>query len=258
MSKMIVGIIAARMASTRLPGKVMLTICGKTILEHMVDRVTHSRTLDKVLIATSTDESDDVIEALCRRTGIECIRGPNEDLLSRYKMVCDAVGADIIAKMGADSPLIDPSIIDKVVKIFVNNDYDYVSNYGPFPRTYPEGIALDVYTSKTLDEVYNEAKKPSEREHISPFIWMRPERYRIYRVDCEKDLLKYRLCLDYKEDYYVIKSVFEGLYPQNPFFTMEEIIEWLDAHPDILKINSHIKPYEGLLKSLEQDKLGSY
>lgn len=250
---MIAGIIAARMSSSRLPGKVLLKICEKTALEIMIERVKRSKTIDKIIIATSTNNQDNVIEKICNEIEIECIRGPEEDLLARYKIVSDKIKPKIIVKMGADSILIDPLTIDRVVNIFLNGDYDYVSNYG-IPKTYPEGCTADVYTADTLNEAFQEAKKPSEREHINPYIWNRPEKYRSFRVDYKKDLSNYRLSLDYYEDFLVIKSIFESLYPKNHNFTLEDIIAWLDSNPKIAKINSHITPSEGILKSFEEDK----
>ena len=203
---MIAGIIAARMSSSRLPGKVLLKICGKTTLELMIERVKRSKTIDKIIIAISTSNQDDIIEKICNEIEIECIRGPEENLLARYKIVSDKIKPNIIVKMGADSTLIDPLVIDQVVNTFLNGDYDYVSNYG-IPKTYPEGCTADVYTAKTLNEAFQEAKKPSELEHINPYIWNRPEKYRSFRVDYKKDLSNYRLSLDYHEDFLVIKSI---------------------------------------------------
>ena len=105
-----------------------------------------------------------------------------------------------------------------------------------------------------MTEAFLEAKKPSEREHIHPFIWNNPERYTSFRVDYEKDISNYRLSLDYKEDYIVIKSIFEAIYPKNPCFTLENIISWLEKNPEIQKINSHFKASEGIFKSFKQDK----
>jgi len=249
----ITAIIAARTGSSRLPNKVLLDISGKTALERMIERVKNAKTLDRIIIATSTNKIDDSIEKLCKQINIECVRGSENDLLSRYQLVVEKVKPDIIVKMGADSILIDPLVIDKVVSTFLTNKYDYVSNYG-IPKTYPEGCTVDVYTSKTLTEAFLKAKKPSEREHINPFIWNNPEQYTSFRVDYEKDISNYRLSLDYKEDYIVIKTIFESLYPKNPCFTLENIISWLEKNPEIQKINSHLRASECLFKSFKQDK----
>jgi spore coat polysaccharide biosynthesis protein SpsF (cytidylyltransferase family) len=251
--KNITAIIAARTGSSRLPNKVMLDLLGKTTLERMIERVKMSKTIDNIVIATSTQKNDKVIEKLCNEINIECITGSEEDLLSRYQLVVEKINPEIIVKMGADSILIDPLTIDKVVKTFLSNEYDYVSNYG-IPKTYPEGCTADVYTSKTLTEAFLNAKKPSEREHINPYIWNNPQKYTSFRVDYERDISNFRLSLDYKEDYIVIKTIFENLYPKNNFFALEDIIEWLEKNPQIKKINSHYQASTGLFKSFKQDK----
>ena len=233
---MIAGIVAARLESTRLPGKALFEINGKTILKIMFDRMSASKKLDRIIIATSTNKKDDLIENFCNDNNIECYRGDEENLISRYKLIADKLGIDIIAKFGADCPLIDPRTIDEVIEFYLKNDYDYVSNYGPPPKTYPEGSTLDVYSSKILGEAFDEATKPSEFEHISPFICNRPERYKLHRIDYKKDISNYRFSLDYQEDFVVIKSIFEALYPKNPYFTLEDIIDWLDSNPEIFKI----------------------
>jgi spore coat polysaccharide biosynthesis protein SpsF len=237
---LIAGIVAARMESTRLPGKALFEICAKTIIQIMVERMKSSKKLDRIIIATSTNKKDDLIEKFCRENDIECYRGHEENLIARYKKISDLIGTDVIAKFGADSPLIDPKVIDEVIDIYLNNDYDYVSNYWPPPKTYPEGTGLDVYSAKTLTEAYNEAKKPSELEHINPFICNRPNSYKLHRVDYKKNISNYRFSLDYQEDFVVIKSIYEALYPKNSYFTLEDIIAWLHSNPEIFKINSHI------------------
>jgi spore coat polysaccharide biosynthesis protein SpsF (cytidylyltransferase family) len=125
----------------------------------------------------------------------------------------------------------------------------------PLPRTYPDGYNVEVFSMDLLKLVNNQAKKPSDREHVTTFITMQPSKFKKYRVDSERDLSKYRLNLDYKEDFELIKSVLEEL---NEKTDLEDIIKWLDKHPEILKLNSHIKPYQNLLKSFEQDKKLGY
>ena len=221
------------MESTRLPGKVMFEICGKTILQIMIDRMKFSKKLDKIVIATSTNKKDDLIENYCMGNDIECYRGSENNLLSRYKKICDILEVGIIAKFGADCPLIDPIVIDKVIDVYLNNNFDYVSNYGPPPRTYPEGMTLDVYSYKILSEAFNESQRPSEKEHISPFFWNNPARYKLHRVDNDMDLSKVRLSLDYPEDFKLIKIIFENLYAKTNFFSFVDIMNFLNSHPHL-------------------------
>ena len=251
---MIVAIIQARMCSSRLPEKIMLKSCGKTFLEHMIDRVVQSKTLDKVVIATSLNKDDDVIEDLCKKKNVFCFRGSENDVLSRYKMAADKTHADVIIRLTSDTPILHSTIIDKVVQTYINNNYDYVSNCFPLPRTYPDGVNVEVFSKKILDEMYNNAKKPSEREHVTLFLVFKPEKYKIFRVDYDRDISKYRFNLDYKLDYELLKIIFEKLYFKNPNFTMEDVIKLLEENTSIFQINAGIKPYEGISKSFVEDE----
>ena len=250
---MIVAIIQARMGSSRLPGKIMLTASKKPLLEHLIDRIRDSKTIDKIVIATSTNKEDDTIEEFCKEKNIFYYRGSENDVLSRYKMTAEEFSADTIVRITSDTPLLHFSIVDKVVQVYIDNNYDYVSNSTPLPRTYPDGMNVEVFSKKILDEMYNNAKKPSEREHVTLFVVLQSKKYKIFRVDYKKDISKYRFNLDYELDYKLIKEIFNNLYKKGEIFTMEEIIKFLENNPDISKINSEIKPYEGILKSFDED-----
>lgn len=255
---MIVGIIQARMASTRLPGKVMLKVLDKTMLEHMIERISQSKKLDRIIVATTENKLDDVIENVCKKMKVQCYRGSEEDVLLRYKNAAEITKASIIVRLCADCPLLDGITIDKVIDQYLKENYDYVSNLFPLPRTYPDGMSVEVFSAKILDEANKNAKKPSEREHVTFYMWMQPDKFKIERVDCSKNLSKYRFNLDYEEDYNFIKKVFEGLLSKNKFCTMEEIVLWLNKNPEIFNINSHIIPQQGWVKSFEKDKLSGF
>ncbi len=246
------------MGSSRLPGKIMRTVCGKPFLEHMISRIKYSKTLETISIATTTNEKDDEIVKLCNKINVKYYRGSEEDVLSRYKAASDEINADVIVRLTSDTPIMDYHVIDKVVKIYSENNYDFVSNCYPMPRTYPDGMNVEVFSAKMLDETFRESKKPSEREHVTFFMWMNTNRYKIFRVDYDRDVSMYRFNLDYPEDHTVLKSIFDGLYPKNPMFTMEDAIKWLDENPHIFKINSHIKPGSGFMKSLDSDKKAGF
>ena len=250
---MIVAIIQARMGSSRLSGKIMLEACNKPLLKHMIERIQFTETVDEIVVATSTNKHDDIIEDFCKENKILCFRGSENDVLSRYKMAADMVHADIIVRLTSDTPLLDHIILDKVVQVYTKNKYDYVSNCLPLPRTYPDGMNVEVFSKKILDEMYYNAKKPSEREHVSLYVVMQPKKYKMYRVDYLNDVSHYRFNLDYELDYKLIKEIFENLYYENQHFTMEDIIKFLETNPSIFNVNSKIKPYEGILKSFEDD-----
>ena len=250
---MIVAIIQARMNSTRLPGKVMLNVCGKPLLEHLVDRISDSRTIDKIVIATSMNKEDNVIVDFCKRKNFLCFRGSEYDLLSRYKTVADETKADIIVRLTSDTPLLEYRMIDRVVDTYTQNKFDFVSNCYPLPRTYPDGVNVEVFSKDILDQMFTEAKKPSEREHVTFYVLMQPKKFKIFRVDNKKDLSNYRFNLDYQQDYEFIKQIFENLYNEDKIFSLEDIIKFLENNPNISKINSEIEPYKGILKSFDDD-----
>jgi spore coat polysaccharide biosynthesis protein SpsF len=255
---MIAAIIQARMSSTRLPGKIMMETCGKTMLEHMILRVRQSKKLDEVIVATTKNKLDDVIEKWCITNKIKCFRGPENDVLKRFKLTKDYFKVDVIVRLCSDCPLIDPKIIDDVIEIFQFNDYDFVSNLFPIEgRKYPDGMGVEVFSSELLEETDKLAKKPSEREHVTFFMWMQPKKYKIFRLDSKKDLSNFRLNLDYIQDYCLIRSVFEALYYKKNQFTINDIILWLKSNTNIYELNKNIKPNQGWLKSFDEDqKLG--
>ena len=252
---MIGAIIQARMGSTRLPGKIMLPVLDKPILEYLINRIKKSSCIDEIIVATSINKNDDIIEKFCKTQKIKCFRGSEEDVLLRYFEAAKKFSVDVIVRLTSDTPLLDPKVIDKVVLKYNENQYDFVSNFFPLPRTYPDGYNVEVFSMKILKQANQEAEKPSDREHVTTFITMQPNKFKKYRVDSEKDLSKYRLNLDYKEDFELIKSVIEKLDGKTD---LEDIINWLDEHPEIIKLNSHIKPYQNLLKSFEEDKKLGY
>ncbi len=249
------AIIQARLSSSRLPGKIFLEACGMSMLEHMITRVKRSKKIDEIVIATTNNSVDDLIEIWCKKHKIKYFRGPERDVLKRYKLAKDFINADTIIRLGADSPLIDPKIIDDVLEIYEQNNYDFVSNLFPVDgRTYPDGVNVEVFSSKLLDIADSNAKKPSEREHVTFYFWMRPEHFKIFRHDYEKDLSKFRFNLDYLQDFCLIRLVFEELFPKNNYFTLNDVIDWLNKNPEVFKINSMIESNQGWNKSFEEDK----
>ena len=224
---MITAIIQARTNSTRLPQKILLEVLEKTLLELMIERIRNSKSLEKIVIATTVNSTDDVIEDLCKKLQIECYRGSEDDVLSRYVMVGEKTKSDIIVRLNSDCPLIDPCIIDEVITFY-------------------------------LKTISTKAKKPSQREHPTSFIWTQPTKFKLFRIECKKNLKKYRLSLDYEEDFQLIKSVFDELYDRNQKFGLDEIIDWLDKNPKIFHLNSHITKDEGWLFSLEKDKSAGF
>ena len=246
-----VGIIQARTGSSRLPGKIMMEIEGKTILEHMIERVSKSKKLDKIVIATTTKEDDDVIVVLAKKLNIDYFRGSEDDVLDRYYNASRKFNADVIVRLCSDSPILDGNIVDDVIEKYLSGNYDFVGNLAPeyfSPRTYPDGLGVEVFSSELLADAQLNAKKPSEREHVTFYMWMQPEKYNLHRLDYKNDSSKYRFNLDYAEDYKFLKKIFENFYQNNKNFNLDDIISWLEKNPDIFKINNMIQPNQGWLK----------
>ena len=238
---MILGIIQARTGSSRLPGKIMMEIEGKTMLEHMIERILKSKKLDKIIIATTTEKNDDVITILAKKMNIDIFRGSENDVLDRYYNACKKYSANIVVRLSSDSPLLDGEIIDTVIEEYLSGDYDFVGTLAPQPRTFPDGLSVEVFSSKLLNYAQLNAKKPSDREHVTLYMLTQYQKFKIHRVDYENDCSCYRFNLDYSEDFQLLKKIFENFYPKNKHFKINDVIQWLENNPSIFAINNIYK-----------------
>jgi spore coat polysaccharide biosynthesis protein SpsF len=217
----------------------MKTILGKTILELQYERMEASKLLGKIVIATSTNPADDEIEELCLKKGMAVYRGHEDDVLDRHYQCAKFYGADVVAKIPSDCPLIDPQVIDKVFEYYFDNQYDYVSNL--HPASYPDGNDVEVFSFAALENAANLASKKLEREHTTPYFWENPQLFKIGNVLWERPLdlsMSHRFTLDYPEDLLFIRQVFEELYPVKKLFLLNDILNLLDKKPDIYQINA--------------------
>jgi len=244
---MITAIIQARMQSTRLPNKVLLPLGG--ILENVVGRVNQAKEIGQVIVATSSETPDDAIAKLCEEKEIKYFRGSLEDVLDRFYQAAKKFKAEHICRVTADCPLIDPAVIDEAAKQYREGGYDYVSNSHPI-ATYPDGFDTWVFSFAALEKSWQEAKLPSEREHVTSYIWNHPEKFKNFNVKNNVDLSDYRLTIDEERDYEALKIIVG----QVKDLTMENIVKFLDEHKEVKKINAPIERDEGYRKSLEQDK----
>jgi len=237
----VVIVVQARMASTRLPGKVMMTIMGKSLLAHMIERLNMMRYWATVVVATSENTEDDVIENEADELDIPCYRGSENNLLDRHYKAAKRFEADVVLKIPSDCPLIDPQAIDQALEFFFAkpDKYDYVSNL--HPATYPDGNDVEIMTMACLEKARKEATRPMELEHTTPYIWENENLFRIGNVVWETGLdysMSHRFTIDYPEDFDFIKRVFEELYPTNDDFTCQDIIDLLNRKPEIYNINA--------------------
>ena len=249
----VLAIIQARMGSTRLPGKSLIDICGQSLLAHVIDRVRACRTVDELLVATTIDAEDDAIEVAARKKQVGCYRGSADDVLDRFFQPARQAGADIIVRITADDPFKDPDVIDRVVKhVLTDPGCDYASN--TIEPTFPEGLDVEVFRFSAIARAWKEAALPSEREHVTPYLWKHPERFQIVNVRHPEDLSKLRWTLDYPEDVEFTREIYGRLY-RGQVFKMEEILRLLRDHPQLSAINGAFQRNAGYQKSVESEDL---
>lgn len=237
----VVAIIQAHMSSSRLPGKVLKDLCGEPALYRMIERVRQCKLIDEIVIATSTMECDDILIEKCQQWGVKTFRGSNDDVLSRYWGAAQAYPSDYYARLTSDCPLFDADIMDRIIQFFFDNDYRYVA-----PALDPDqhynlynGGGGEVFTAELLQEAYENATMPYEHEHVTPYMYYTNESKGQFPY--ERDESGYRMTLDTPEDYAVIKAIYEALYQPGNTFTLDEMLAFLDAHPEIMAINSDIQ-----------------
>ena len=242
----VVAIIQARMGSTRLPGKVMMKIQGKTVLDHVISRVKQSKETDDIVIATTTKSDDDIIEEEALRLNVKCFRGSEEDVLSRYYYAAKENNADAIVRITSDCPLIDPEVIDGMIlkfkKLCSSNRVDYLSN--TLKRTYPRGLDAEIFLFKKLKEALNCADKAYQREHVTPYFYDNTDKFILIDYLNDVDYSNYRWTLDTKEDFELINKIYEELYCGEHDFYFNDIVELYKHNPNLKKINELIRQKE--------------
>jgi len=237
----IIAIIQARTGSTRLPNKIFLDLEGKTVLEHVVDRLRKAIHINNIVIATTHSINDDVIESFCLERNIDCYRGSEDDVLSRYYEAAMKYEADIIIRVTSDCPLIDPDLVDMTIATLIENKCDLAANVGidPKNRTYPRGLDVEVFTKEKLAEAYQKGIQKYEREHVTPYIYNNTNK--IVYVRNVIDYSRYRWTLDTVEDYELIKIIFKNVYTVHKYFTWNEVLDFMQSNPELSIINAQIE-----------------
>lgn len=236
-----VVIIQARMGSTRLPGKVMLDLCGKTVLAHVIERVKQSKLVDEIVIATTTLKRDNIVAQAAEKCAVKYFRGSEDDVLNRYYYAAKENNADIVVRITSDCPLIDPFVMDDIINFYMNNDYYMVTNAGAdlTQRTYPRGLDTEVFSFNALEEAFHKATERHQREHVTPYIYEHSNKIYYYRNDV--DYSNYRWTLDTVDDFTLIKAIYNHLYQGKHNFYLHDILRLLKKHTDLAGINAHIK-----------------
>lgn len=249
---MIMAFIQARTSSTRFPGKVLKPILGKEMLALEVERVRACQTIDRVAIVTSVSPEDQQIVELGKRIGIDVFCGSLENVLDRFYQAALKFRPDHIVRLTGDCPLIDPQVVDKMVRLYLDEKGDYGTNCTP--PTYPDGLDAEIFTFQALKQAHDEAVLPSHLEHVTLFIESQPARFRLVNLSHGEDLSGKRWTVDEPEDFEFVKRIFEQLYPSNPQFAMDDVLALLKAKPELEMLNRRFMRNEGLLKSQERDK----
>ena len=224
---MILGVLQARMSSTRLPGKVMADVAGEPMLARQVERLRRSRRLDRLALATSDDPSDDALAALGERLGLDVVRGPLADVLARFLMALDRFpSTEVLVRLTGDCPLTDWRVLDATVDRHIETDADYTSNVAA--RTFPHGLDVEVARPQALRTAGSEATSAHDREHVMPFLYGRPERFKLASITRTPSLAHLRWTVDLPEDLEFVRHVYATLYPGDPDFGTDAIaaLDW--------------------------------
>jgi spore coat polysaccharide biosynthesis protein SpsF (cytidylyltransferase family) len=227
----IVAIVQARMGSARLPGKVLADIGGRPALAHVLARCAAIASIEELVLAIPTDAADDPLAEVGQRCGARVVRGDRDDVLNRYWTAAASCRADAVARITGDCPLLDPAVSSRVVRRFAEGGVDYVSNV--HPPTFPDGYDTEVIALAALEAAWREATDSFEREHVTPFIWRRPDRFRLANVSETVDRSSWRLTLDTSDDLGRIRALWAELGSQ-PTFGLTEVAALVGQRPELL------------------------
>lgn len=242
----ITAILQARISSSRLPGKVLKPVLGKPMLQMQIERIMRCKNIDKLVVATSSNDDDNDIASLCDKIGVACFRGSLENVLDRFYGALRTYPSAHIVRLTGDCPLTDSELIDDLIEFYLNQDCDYASNCRP--PSLPDGLDAEIFSSTLLETVWKEAKDTFDLEHVVPYITRHSERFRCVNLKNPIDYSNLRWTVDEPEDYTFICRVYEELYSENINFSMSDIIALLGKNPELELLNSHYSRNEGSIK----------
>ena len=237
-------IVQTRMGSTRLPGKVLMKADERDVmLDYSINQLKHCKNSDELIIATTNLERDDIIEEHCKNLHVDVFRGDEKDVLSRHYLCAKQYSLTHIVRIPSDKPLIDPQIVDMIIKFFISNEFDYVANFGVTEKdgvlklrsTYPSGTEVEMFSFEALEYSWKNAKTDDEREHVTPYIYLNPDNFKIKILDQTKNFSHLRWSLDYENDVTLIRELIKKIH--NRPILMENIVDLLEKNPEIITIN---------------------
>lgn len=239
------------MDSTRLPGKVMLNIDEKNpIIYYVIKQISESRLCDQIVIATTTLPEDEEIVKFAKNMSVPCFRGSAEDVLDRYYQCAKIFSFSTIIRITSDNPLIDPKLVDDAISFYKSNSYDYVTNCKP--RTFPQGTEVEIFSFNALEKIWKNARKLSEREHVTPYFYNNPDQFKMFNIKNNEDISQLRWTVDREKDLELVKKIILKI-KKSPIL-MKDILELFQKEPELMNINKSYVLDEGYLKSLEMDK----
>jgi spore coat polysaccharide biosynthesis protein SpsF len=231
------AIVQARMGSSRLPGKVLMDLGGETVLARVVNRLRRSALLDDVVVATTNSASDDAIVSECESIKVNSFRGSEEDVLDRYYHAAQAYEVEAVVRITSDCPLIDPHVVDEIIAVFRAQQADYASN--TIVHTYPRGLDTEIFSLAGLERAWAQARKPYEREHVTPYFYEHPELFRIASIRGSSDYSNFRWTLDTPDDLQLIRRIYSRFGNQDTF-GWQEAVALMEREPELGELNSHI------------------
>ncbi len=247
-----VAIIQARMGSTRLPGKVLADIGGQPLLQRLIERVRATPSIDRVVVATTTESTDDVLADWCTAQEVPVYRGSVDDVLDRFWQCAQLHPAEFIVRVTADDPLKDPQVITQALALCASSpEVDYASN--TLQPSYPEGLDIEVVRFRTLERAAREATQPSEREHVMPYVWKHPDRFVLRGFSMQPNLSHWRWTVDKPADLDLVRRIFAH-FANQPLVGYQTVITWLNDHPELLAINAGTIRHEGYFKTLAEEQ----
>ena len=247
----VVAVLQARAGSRRLPNKVLLDLLGQPMLARQIERIRRAERIDELVVATTTERSDDAVVDLCERIGVRCFRGSTDDVLARFVGALDGSTATWVVRLTGDCPLTDPAVLDRAIKLALTNQYDYVSN--TLSPSYPDGLDVEVMRLTALRQANAESTLASEREHVTPYIHKNPARFSLGELNAAVDHSALRWTVDEPQDFELITAVYASLYPHKPDFDTGDILTLLAEHPELSAMNGSFARNEGYELSLQKD-----
>jgi spore coat polysaccharide biosynthesis protein SpsF len=244
-------IVQARMGSTRLPGKVLMEVIeGKPVLYYVINQLKYCKSFEKLIIATTTLPEDDKIVQFCTDNNVNYFRGDSKNVLERHYRCAEKFSLSTIIRMPSDKPLLDPEVVDKVVETFNTNYYDYVTNF--LPPTFPSGTEVEVVSFGSLKKSWEKAILPSEKEHVTEYIYNHRDDFRIFNVVNSENLSNFRWAVDRIEDLRLVREIVSRM-PKSPIL-IKDILELFINEPSLVEINKQVDGNEGNIKSKKEDE----